>query len=543
MLFCRLLPNKLSQISAEYVKPLLSGNRGLFIFMRRILLAILSGLFLILSFPKYDFWFLAWVSLIPLLAALRNVSPTFAFILSFLTGITFLVATEYEFLSIYKTAWIDWVFYGIILGSFYGFFGLFYKYVLKRIRLSAVIVAPVLWVTMEYFISHIDFLSYPFDLLGYSQSTNLPIIQISSLTGVYGVSFLIVMVNAALSEVILYFLNKKQGKEINKPVTQLKAVFITILLVTSALLYGFWSLLKQPNADKVAITVIQPNIVIDELNQNLLNEIMEKQAQLTKDAINGIRTNLIAWPEGAVMGLIYNDPKLLNVISVLAKESNAYFIVGSTRQAKYVHNNTQKKALANSAFLISPKGEVKGQYSKIRLSPFNEYLPYRYSIPWPSRYLKIEDTYVPGTEYKVFDMDGIKFGTTICWENSFPEHFRRFVKKGVNLMVNITNEGRLGETMLYKFLSINILRAVENRVSIVRAANTGITCFVDPYGRISGKVQTHQKETFIEGYLTKQIPLSYKRTFYTIYGDVFAFICIVTSIAMIILTVSKKKVS
>jgi apolipoprotein N-acyltransferase len=516
-------------------------DRGLFFSMKRILLAFLSAILLTLSFPQFDLWLIAWVSLIPLLLALRNASFAFAFILSFLTGVTFLVATEYEFLSIYKTAWIDWVYYGIILGSFYGFFGLFYNAIIKKSRISAVIAAPILWVTLEYLISHIDFLSYPFDLLGYTQSTNLPIIQISSLTGVYGVSFLMVMVNAALSEVILYFLNKKQGKEINKPVTQLNAVFITILLVTSALLYGFWSLLKQPGTDKVTVAVIQPNVVIDELNQNLLKEIMEKQAQLTKDATSGIKTNLVAWPEGAIMGFIYNDPKLLNLISALAKESNAYFIVGSTRQAKYVHNNIKKKALANSAFLISPKGEVKGQYSKIRLSPFNEYLPYRDFLPWPSRYLKIEDTYVPGTEYKIFDIDGIKFGTTICWENSFPDHFRRFVKKGVNFMVNITNEGRLGETMLYKFLSINILRAVENGVSIVRAANTGITCFIDPYGRVSERVQNHQKETFIEGYLTMEIPLSYKKTFYTIYGDVFAFICIGISIAMIITAFLMKK--
>jgi apolipoprotein N-acyltransferase len=196
----------------------------------------------------------------------------------------------------------------------------------------------------------------------------------------------------------------------------------------------------------------------------------------------------------------------------------------------------------NTALFFSPDGRVLGQYLKIRLLPFGEYLPYGETIPWS--YIRIPDpgSYVSGQEFTVFECSRHRFGVTICWETIFPDLVRRFVYQGAQFLVNITNEAWFGKSAApYQFLSMNVFRAVENRVYVVRCANTGISCFIDPCGRIVDRVKDHAgQDIFVQGVLTKTILAMESKTIYTQYGDWFAWLCILVSAMAVILTCFKR---
>ncbi|MBA7674590.1 Apolipoprotein N-acyltransferase [subsurface metagenome] len=183
---------------------------------------------------------------------------------------------------------------------------------------------------------------------------------------------------------------------------------------------------------------------------------------------------------------------------------------------------------SNSEFLISPSGRLEAQYNKIRLLPFNEYVPFKGKITWPKWITTVKESFLPGESYTLFQVSGAKFGTPICWENMFPDFFRRFVLDGANLMVSVTNEGFFGRTAApHQTLAMNVFRAVENRVAVVRAAPTGISAFINPSGEIVDRVRDgNGKDLFVSGFLVRDVPLSNTKTFYTMYGDIFAYVVI-----------------
>ena len=262
--------------------------------------------------------------------------------------------------------------------------------------------------------------------------------------------------------------------------------------------------------------------------------IMQKYADLT-ERVSRDRPELIVWPEAATPGFVLTNIGLLNQMVMIARRANTHVLIGSSEYPKFSTEKLNPQKLGNTALFFSPTGRVLGQYLKIQLIPFAEYVPYQGIIPWP-QFIVPESKRgfeVPGREYTLFDLDGTKFGAVICSECTFPDLFRRFVKKGAAFMVNITNEGWFGETALHQKVAASVLRAVENRVFLVRATNTGISCFIDPYGRITGRVQKDGKDTLVEGYLTRPVYLSEERTFYTKHGDLFAYLCLLVSVVVI----------
>ena len=217
---------------------------------------------------------------------------------------------------------------------------------------------------------------------------------------------------------------------------------------------------------------------------------------------------------------------------------------GSSEFSKFSKDPAVWGKNGNTAIFISSEGKVLGQYLKIRLLPFAEYLPYESTFDWPDFIIpkKKRNWEYPGKEYTLFNLDGAKFGAIICWENAFPDLFRQFVKNGANFMLNLTNEGWFGETAApYQFLAMCVFRSVENRISMARAANTGISCFIDPYGRITGRVWKNNKDIFVDGYLTGEIQLSQQRTFYNNYGNMFVYITLTISALFIALSFFKAK--
>lgn len=504
------------------------------------LLALFSALTLFLSFPTFDFDILAWIALVPLFLAIKDKGLKSAFSLSFLTGICFFMGVFYWINSVTGVTPLDFILLGIYLGFYFGLFGLLFNFILKKKMFPSVIIAPVLWVSMEYLRSHAGFLGLPWALLGHSQYLNLPVIQISSFTGVYGVSFLIVMVNAALSEAVSYFLPKKERSITSKNPKPLKPVIITLFLLGLSFVYGYTAILQKQGSEGITISVIQGNIPQDiKWNSAFRQLFLDKHVRLTKDASLNGHPSLIVWPETSVQGMLIQDLSLIQTLSNLARRTNAYLIIGSSQRPKFVSGEDRQQYF-NSAFLISPDGKIRKQYKKIHLVPFAEYLPYRDSFPWPSRFISKAGHYLPGKEYTLFDINRAQCGVLICWENIFPDLFRNFVKGGAQFMVNITNEAWFGETAApYQFVAMSVFRAVENRVAVIRSANTGISCFIDPNGKIIGTVKENNKDTFVEGHLTMMIPLSNRKTFYTLHGDVFAFINLFFALFMIALSFFK----
>ena len=176
------------------------------------------------------------------------------------------------------------------------------------------------------------------------------------------------------------------------------------------------------------------------------------------------------------------------------------------------------------------------RYKKIRLLPFGEYLPHENVIPWS--FIRIPDIvgYIPGEDFTVFALPTFRFGVTICWESIFPDMVRQFVNRGAQFIINITNEAWFGKTAApYQFVSMSVFRAVENRVFVVRCANTGVSCFIDPRGRVVDRVKdSNGQDIFVRGVKCSSVVPLDSRTLYTRYGDWLVWLSFVCSLAFIL---------
>jgi apolipoprotein N-acyltransferase len=322
------------------------------------------------------------------------------------------------------------------------------------------------------------------------------------------------------------------------------AVLAAGFLAGAGLLYGRIVITGLNNNEKIKISVLQGNIDQEKKRrpQKYKKFIIQRYVDLSRKVFEDSPI-LIVWPEAATPGLVIKNQSLLKQIAALIREANTHFLIGSSEYSKFAKEAVDRGKIGNTALFFSPAGKVLGQYLKIQLVPFGEYLPYEDIIPWPEFIAPAGKNWDhPGKEFTLFDLDQKKFGVIICWEIVFPDLFRQFVKNGANFMINITNEGWFGDTAApYQMVAISVFRAVENRVSLTRSANTGISCFIDPFGRITGRVQNAGKDTFIKGFLTRKIQLTRKRTFYTMHGDVFVYTCIVISFIGIATALLKSK--
>ena len=499
----------------------------------------MSSFLLIISFPKFDVEIVVWFSLVPIFLAVKDVSHRLYWFLFYLFGIVSYIGVSFWLNVLESFTPIDFLLLGIYLGFYFSLYGLMMSFISKRTQISSVFVAPPIWVSMEYLRSHAGFLALPWGLLGHSQYLNLPIIQIASVTGVYGISFMIVMVNAALSEVMWNLKERNTVSAIPKNLYKHVPVVMAFLFIGVSILYGYVTLAKPPGKDKVTVTVIQGNIPQGiKWDPAYRKYTIDKYARLTLDAHSSFegKTSLIAWPESTIPGSLKSDMFFLQAIDNIVNKINTNLLIGSAQRPKMGSREFRRQNWFNSAFLFSPKGVIEEQYDKIHLLPFGEYLPYRDKFPWPERIASKADYFIPGNKHTIFNLDGAKFSVLICWESLFPELARESVKEGAQFLVNMSNEAWFGETAApYQFLSMNVFRAVENRVYLIRSVNTGISCFIDASGEIIGAVRKGEKEIFVEGYLTKEISLSREKTFYTVYGDLFAYGNIILTICLFLM--------
>ena len=348
------------------------------------------------------------------------------------------------------------------------------------------------------------------------------------MTGTYGVSFLIVMVNQALSETVsrIFGSSRATGHGMATPTKQPVWGFSSItvaLLVALALGYGWLRLAEDGVSRTLRVAIIQANrMPYDNMPARQQLQYLSLYRQLSLEAARS-RPALIVWPASSLPAPI-TSRIVSRALPQLAHATEAYLLVGGAGHEKDRPRQDGDLPYSNSEFLVSPTGRIEGQYNKIRLLPFNEYLPLKDVIPWPRWITTLRAGFIPGEEYTLFRVSGTAFGAPICWENLFPDLFRSSSGKAPNSWSAPPTRVSSGTTAQpYQTLAMNVFRAVENRVAVVRAATTGVSAFIDPDGGIAAKVQDASgQDLFLAGYLVREIPLSSRKTFYTRYGDVFA---------------------
>ncbi len=526
-----------------------ASRTKIFISLSTALAPIFSGVLLLFPFPRYDVTWLVWIGLVPLLLSLFGKSAKAGFFLSYVCGVVFFSGVFSWAFAIPGYKIVHQISLAFYASFYFAFFGVVFSFIGRRLGVTcAFLSAPFIWVGVEYARSNCGFLALPWPLLAHSQYEQPLIIQVAAFTGAYGVSFLIVLVNVAIAALLWPFacrLSRHDGNSNGVISSRGRSAIAgtALVLISFALFYGNAVLAKPLYGARIKISVLQGNIDQEKKSNPFKNAdyIIQKYSELTLQASKN-EPDLIVWPEAATPGFIFKNMRTLEKITSIVKEVETPLVVGSAEYSKFAKNSVDRKKSGNSAVFFSSSGKVLGQYLKIRLLPFAEYLPYVGVIPWPDFIIPMANRNwdTAGKEFTLFELDGARFGTIICWENAFPNLFRQFVRNGAVFMLNITNEGWFGETAApYQFLAMCVFRSVENRRSMARAANTGISSFIDPYGRITGRVLNNNKDIFVEGYLTREIYLSERKTFYTNYGDVFVYVMLIVTALVLALSFLK----
>ncbi len=507
--------------------------------------ALLTPVFLTISYPNFNLHFISWIALIPLLLTIKRIRWFYAFLFAWGVGSLSFMGIFFWIMKVEKFSIPYYLLCGLYLGVFFGFFGLLTP-ILSHKSLLYPIYSSALWISLEYLRSHLSFLSLPWALLGHSQYKNLYLIQISSFTGVYGISFLIVLVNVSLGELLerayLYFA-KKEKKALSRLSLYL---YLSPLLIVALILYsGKYYVNKiQKNIynNTIRLGLIQGNVPQEiKWGEENLVSTLDLYESLTKEAAK-MKPHLIIWPETSIPIDLHSVPSHRWRIMRLARQINIPLICGAAGSVKIGGTGDKNKKIYNSAFYISSKGQKAGEYRKIKLLPFGEFIPSIGTFSLKSIFPELKSNFTSGKVVKTFSLEGESFGITICWENIFPDLFRKNVLKGATFMVNISNDAWFKDSAgPYQHLMCNIFRAVENRISIARAANTGISCFIDPFGNIIKKISNSGGlDLNVRGICYGDIPIFRRQTFYTKHGDVFSFLCITFTCTFILFkTVTK----
>jgi apolipoprotein N-acyltransferase len=431
----------------------------------------------------------------------------------------------------------------MVLGLYFGLFGLGFM-LLRRATGSArlaLAAAPVLWAALELAASRIT--SVPWDQLGYSQVDNALVNQLAPWTGVYGISFLLVAVNALLVGGLL--LSRREGQ-------RLWALAGAVLLLVGAA--GIFLTPPRPAATATAV-LIQPNLDVagdnawagPEWNRHIA-EMTHLAGQNCKTYIAGIpQTNapngeivcppwpthpdLVVWPESPAP-FVEDDSRFQQALAALARQTQAPLVVGSLG-TDFVPEEQDWRNF-NSALVVSANGARVGRYDKIHLVPFGEYIPFKRLLFFARKLTGRVSSFTRGEDRKVFRLgtqngSAHRYGVFICYESVFADEVRQFAQLGAEVLVNISDDGWYGDTSApWQHLNMARMRAIENRRWILRDTNNGVTASIDPYGRVRQSIPRHQVDALPAGYGFRD-----DITFYTAHGDVFAWACAILALGVL----------
>lgn len=486
---------------------------------RNYLLAAATGVLLALSFPTPGLSLLAWCAFVPLLMAALRGTPRQAFRLGLAAGITGYALLLY-WLNIVMTTYgklplaVSFSLFLLLAGylALYPAATLWLTVKGKEAGISPLVSFPVVWVALEL-IRSFFLTGFPWASLGYSQYRTLPLIQISDLTGVYGLSFLL-----AFSNVVWYLVWRSIRLNAAYPV---RALLVLLFLIGLTAGYGFHALNRPDAGPSQRVLLVQGNIPQDVKWDPAFQEATVKRYErLTRAGLSHDNT-LVIWPESALPFYFQSEPLYAARVRSLAVELKSPLVVGSPA----FEPAGDAVRYLNSAYLISATGAVLGRSDKLHLVPFGEYVPLGSLLPFVNKMVAGIGDFSPGAGAVPLRLNGTRLGVLICFEGIFPEIARKYVAAGAGVLVNITNDAWFGRSSApYQHLSMMVFRAVENRVPLVRAANTGISSVIDSKGHILGMTPL-----FEEAALSGEIRAGGGLSFYNRYGDLFAYACLLAS--------------
>lgn len=506
------------------------------------LMTAASLLMLFLALPGHEMWYLSFVALVPLFLILQHAPGKTAVLITWLAGYVFFYLSSswlnqitpigLPLLALYLS--VSWLVLGVAVR------------VVSRgtPRLPFVVGVPLVWVAVEI-LRGPPMGGFCWHYLGHNLYRQLELIQVADLAGVYGVSFVVVTVNAALAR-ILYLARMHECPARRRFLRASWTIVYAAVLVLGVIAYGRYRLAETEPVAGPRVSVVQGNIPqhIKEFAQDATwaqflekrRYIFDKYARLT-DKLLDVEDDLVAWPEtifdpleGERYGTVDYSVEARERARALRRKLGRPFLTGST---KWVHGIEHDRYYNAVYYLPEANGPFE-VYLKIHLVPFGEYIPFR-EVGWIRRLVEFSmpQGYVSrlsaGNEVVLFQVKGWEFATPICYEDTTASLNRRFRKEGARFILNLTNDGWFGDTAeLDQHLANSVFRTVENRFGMVRATNTGISAFVDPTGLITSVLMDEPSGRYreVEGVLTDTVWLDDRRTFYTQHGDVFAWLTV-----------------
>ncbi len=348
-----------------------------------------------------------------------------------------------------------------------------------------------------------------------------------------------VLVNSVLAALCLSFLSSGPAGRYRRS-GRLIPLLSAGVVILGTLIYGFRSLgekgVSSPNMAPLTVTLVQGGIRQElKWKPSLASAHFNTYLELTREALRA-GSDLVIWPESALPFYLDHHPSIQRVLSRLADEGDAYLLIGGDYRAK-----TAPLKYFNSAYFFTPNVPGWERYDKTHLVPFGEYTPLKKFLPFVSAVVPWEEDFSAGDEIILFNLTRsnddssrvLRLGTLICFEDIFPGLVREMVSEGAGLLVNLTNDAWYGRTIApYQHAYLSLFRAVENRIYLVRATNTGYSCIIDPRGRIVGEVADENGESlFTSDWITKEISPPPAGSFYTRWGDIFSWLCISLALA------------
>jgi apolipoprotein N-acyltransferase len=491
---------------------------------------------------------IAWVALVPLLWGIltpSNVSRNkflrrsafgsyFCGVVWYLLNCYWIYATMHTYGGIGPVASCGiLLLYSLVLGLYFGVFGLLIALARKASKSAtpALLLAPFFWVALEFAASRIT--RVPWDQLGYSQVDNFLLTPLAPITGVYGISFVLMAGNAMFAAALLAC-----------PLARRLRLALGALLFSGGLQLG--SFLTLPPAPTEATAVLlQQNLDVTESNDWFGPEWDKHTAEFIALSLKTCTPyfagmpepdavavkpecpvppalpNLVAWPESP-SPFREGDPRFHRLMVDLTHATGSPAVVGNI--GAWQHDGAME--IFNSAEFVAPDGEFLGRYDKIHLVPFGEYVPYKGLIAFAGTLTQGVSSFSRGGLRKVFTAQGHTFGVFICYEAVFADEIRHFAANGAQVFVNISDDGWYGDTSApWQHFNMARMRAIENRRWILRATNSGVTAAVDPLGRVTQSAPRHVLTSLAVRY-------GYRSdvTFYSRYGDVFAILCAIIAI-------------
>ena len=450
--------------------------------------ALASGVLLALSFPRFGHGAVAFIALVPLFVALSGwngrrghypgVTPRRGFALGLIAGFIHFAGTVYWTGATVQTfGGLPWPVATFVAGllalymaTFIGGVGVITALFIRSFGLPGLLLAPLVWVALEYLRGHL-FGGFPWIPLGNTMITLLPVAQLASLLGVYGLSLFVGFVNAGFAFVAL-----------SSGPTRLAAAAATLAMIAAVSVWGGQRMAGNAlvaGGTPIRVGLIQANIAqVDKWNPARESMIVDRYLQLTRQAAEA-GAEFLLWPESAIPFEFDEDPKA-EVIRAAVRAAGKPLLLGSDEFETGASGESY-----NSAFMLDSGGATAAVYRKIHLVPFGEYVPFQQLLFFVGPLVEAVSAFSPGTIVTMLPVNGHMASTAICYEVTYPELSREAVRNGSELLTTITNDAWYGESSAaYQHFEMAAMRAVEQGRYLVRAANTGISGIVDPYGRV-----------------------------------------------------------